>query len=210
MKNRYEIIKEETDENTNFWIARDNKKDKYFVDCFMKTEEGIKHISLSSSKIPRKFDLMRSLNHQRSILHRPFALSQENDGYSEPAVLALYEDFCKTKDLDPKGIYKQSYPLTGRSGTYESSVTLGKWQGVQYPQSWDFENYEKLQSLLLKSNYDDLMTTLHDKVSDQNIFNNIEIDLILREIDNIDLSTHQNQEENLSNIDEDEDFNYQV
>lgn len=210
MSMRFKVVKQEVDSNTNFWVAIDTKKDEYLADCLVKTENGLRHINIKTDEEPRKFDVVRMLNHQSNLYQRPFSLENKKDIFSESTTLALYDDFCKTHNIDSKRVFKEAYPMTGNVKTFDSVLLLGKWQGVEYPNEWNQDSYKKLISLLNDSSQFKLVETLNNEVAANSIFmdkndKSMELDILLKEIERIDLSPKDtNDSAESSDYDDDE------
>jgi hypothetical protein len=98
---------------------------------------------------------------------RPYQLGQACDGSITTCVMALFEDFCKARRLDPIVLLRQAYSEESFSSTdFRVTRSAADWEGTAYPRRWGPKAIDGLLESLHEINYHALAAVVGDIAED--------------------------------------------
>lgn len=155
---RYEIVAEVRTSTARLWIGRDRRHGDYLSDCAVKVPGGLRTLVTRWRRPPTPRVVETATLKGGALSPRPYQLAQACDGSTTDCALALFEDFCTARRVEPAQLLKDAYPeeatddtwsLPGRRRLREAAT----WEGVAFPDVWDAAAVRGLVESLHEINY---------------------------------------------------------
>jgi hypothetical protein len=94
---------------------------------------------------------------------RPYQLGQFCDGSITPCVVALFENFCRARQLDAIALFHQAYPdCLYTLKEFDAIRRHADWEGTSYPARWDRTAVDGLLYSLHAVNYHELADVVEE------------------------------------------------
>jgi hypothetical protein len=155
---RYEVVADTRTATARLWIGRDRRHGDYLSDCAVKVPGGLRTLVTRWRRPPTARVVEIATLKGGALSPRPYQLAQACDGSTTDCALALFEDFCTARRLEPAALLKEAYPedavepawsLPNRRRLREAAA----WEGVAYPETWDAAAVRGLVETLHEINY---------------------------------------------------------
>jgi hypothetical protein len=150
--------------NYNIWVGYKELEDgyKYLVMAKKKVKNGIKYLVHWYKELDEK-KIKSDISKFGWFSPRPYKLAQPCDGSIDQTAFALYIDYCRAKNIDPKELYLKAYHDENHKDLdCEEILKLANWEGVEYPESWDKKAYEGMLESLTEINNHSLVGALEE------------------------------------------------
>jgi hypothetical protein len=129
-------------QQSRIWLAHDDQRDQWIVEVTVRQREGIRYlVNRYGGARPAWHTLRQDARRQGWLSLRPYQLGQACDGSITTCVLALFENFCKARDLDLISLLHQAYAERVYSPKrFDTIQRDADWEGTAYPAQWDRGN----------------------------------------------------------------------
>lgn len=153
-------VHEHTVGNLRFTLMQDGRSEQWVTEAYLRVDGGIRHQVMRWYKRPRVSEIIAECRNTTFVSPRPYVLGQACDGSIGYAVIALYADFCRARNLDPQCLMHRAYSDEGRSDpkTYTVARQYADWETTTFPKPWDAPAVNGLIESLHEINYHQLAT----------------------------------------------------
>jgi len=161
-----------TENGREYWIQKWQRNGIEYWDVTEKTDGGIFR-KLSTFNTPtetpeEEMERFKKVAESRewTFSRRPYRPGQHCDGTIDSCVHALLMDFCERTGLcDYREIYREAYEEEIDSEELDWTKEFAEWQGVAYPEKWNFEAVNGLIESLEEINNHQLVEVLIEKIA---------------------------------------------
>lgn len=164
---RYDVVTDVTTPTARVWIGRDRRHGDFLSDSAVKVPGGVRTLITRWRRLPTIRVVETATLKGGALSARPYQLAQACDGSITTCALALFEDFCTARRLDPALLVRIAYPedRDGTAWTLRDRRALREkaaWEGVAYPEAWHAAAVRGLVESLHEINYHGLAAVVAD------------------------------------------------
>jgi hypothetical protein len=164
---RFDVIHDGVSPTARIWIARDRRHEDFLTESKVKVPGGIRHLVTRWRGAPTVKAVTAATLTGGFLSARPYQLAQACDGSIGLCALALFEDFCTARRLDPASLVRSAYPEEPRDGTWSLAGRRAlrrdaEWEGVAFPDAWTPDAVRGLIESLHEINYHALASVVQD------------------------------------------------
>ena len=156
---------EEITDDLWLWIGVD--RGDYVVEIYQKVDGGVRYFIGRYPQLKPCQEIILADAKKRGVFSpRPYELGQGCDGSTHACVLTLYHRFCLDHSLDPIQLYRQAYQEHDgpryEDPDFNFNIRAAEWEGVAYPDQWDFAALQGLLKSLYAINCRSLVAVLEE------------------------------------------------
>lgn len=164
---RYDVITDVTTPTARVWIGRDRRHGDFLSDSAVKVPGGLRTLITRWRRLPTVRIVEIATLKGGALSARPYQLAQACDGSITTCALALFEDFCTARRLDPAHLVHTAYPEERDSTSWtlrwrRELRERAAWEGVAYPETWDASAVRGLVESLHEINHHGLAAVVAD------------------------------------------------
>ena len=125
-----------------YWIRALNRTHhRFVVEALVKVPGGVRFLTELRQEPPEAHELIRRCLENGEFSARPYLLGQTTDDSTADCVMALYEDCCRRRGLDPSELLVRTYPGWEKrdawlAATWTRIRDSAQWQETTFPAEW--------------------------------------------------------------------------
>jgi hypothetical protein len=142
-------------QQSRIWLAHDDRRGEWITEVIVRQREGIRHLVNRYAGARPTFQTLRQDARRHGVVSpRPYQLGQFCDGSITTCVVALFENFCRARQLDAMALLHQAYPdRVYTLKDLDATRRHADWEGTAYPAQWDRTAIDGLLESLNAVNY---------------------------------------------------------
>lgn len=149
---------------SRIWLAHDDRRGEWVAEVMLREPAGIRYLVHRYSGTQPSWRTLRSDARRHGKLSpRPYQLGQACDGSITTCVLALYDNFCRSRNLDAIALVHQAYDdVVYTKHKFDAIRRAADWERTAYPAQWNLTAIQGLLQSLHEVNYHSLATVVEE------------------------------------------------
>jgi hypothetical protein len=149
---------------SRIWLAYDDRCSEWVAEVILRKPAAMTYfVHRYSGTRPAWRTLRSDARRYGHLSPRPYQLGQACDGSITTCVLALYEDFCRSRKLDPIALVHRAYDdVVYTKQDFDAIRRDAYWERTAYPAEWNHASIKGLLESLHEVNYHSLATVVEE------------------------------------------------